>query len=353
MEFLIIFLMVVVFVLGIIMAILLKKFAYYKMALGNMSAMLIMQRMFELIASPIPAGNKIEELNKIVIEVFGTMYSSIITYDGIEYDIKASNVEEPLRTRMKSLAEEDSFKNNIEKNISKYMVTIGNRYLSYTSAIERKIKSAMFSPIYYNSMYMGFWVLEDKAENAYESISKEELAKLKDNIGVFIENVLNQESIENAHNTDKHTGFYNNLYLYSTVRQKTSTLDTSAIILMQFVNLPDINEKYGREIGDKLLLKVSKLLMEMMSKENIPVRYSGSKFCIVCPGTTAENIHVQVEKYLSNIKLEEEITSGIVIKLETSIIIHTINKQNNLDREITKMSNAIANMKETNTIKII
>ena len=43
----------------------------------------------------------------------------------------------------------------------------------------------------------------------------EELAKLKDHIGVFIENVLSQESIESAYNTDKQTGFYNNLYLYS------------------------------------------------------------------------------------------------------------------------------------------
>jgi len=353
MEVLIIFLMTVVLILGVIIAVLLKKFTYYKMAIGNMSAMLIMQRMFELMASPIPAGKKIEELNKIIIEVFGSKYSSILTYDGREYEVKASNLEEPLRSRLQSISEEETFKNNIEKNISKYIVTSGNRYLGYTSAMERKIKSAMFSPIYYNSKYMGFWILEEEAENAYEVISKEELAKLKDNIGVFIENITNQESIENAHNTDKHTGFFNNIYLYSTVRQKTSTIETSALVLMQFVNLPDINEKYGRDIGDKLLIKAANILMDMMSKENILVRYSGSKFCIVCPGITAEIIHSQIENYLSNVKIQEEISNGKNISLETSIVIHTISKQNNLDREISRMSDYLSKMPDTNTIKII
>ena len=41
--------------------------------------------------------------------------------------------------------------------------------------------------------------MEDNAEDAYESISKDELAKLKDNIGVFIENVIGQENLENAY----------------------------------------------------------------------------------------------------------------------------------------------------------
>lgn len=353
MEILIMFLMLVVLILGIVIAILLKRFSYYKMALGNMSAMLIMQRMFELMASPIPAKNKIDDLNKIIIDVFETKYSSIVTYDGIEYNIKASNVEEPLRERLVSIPSDESFKHNIDKNISKYMITMGNKFLGYKSAIERKIKSAMFSPIYYNSRYMGFWILEDVLDSAYDHISKEELAKLKDNIGVFIESIHSQEAIENAHNTDKHTGFYNNIYLYSTVRQKTAMIEASAIILMQFVNLADINDKYGREIGDKLLLKTAKAFTDMLNKEDIPVRYSGSKFCIVCPGTTAETIHSQVEKYLNNIRQIEEVASGKIIKLDTSMVIHTIRKENNLDKQIAKMSNFLDKMQETNTIKII
>ena len=212
MEVLIIFLSIIIVTLSGLVIFLIKRNKYYAVAMGNMSGMVIMQRMFELMASAIPASKKIEELNNIIIEVFNSKSSTISIFDGINYEIKATNVEAMYTDSIKALAEEEDFKNNSVKNISKYLVAAGGRLLGYKSAMERKIRSAMFSPIYYNGMYLGFWLLEDDAENAYDSISKEELAKLKDHIGVFIENVLSQESIESAYNTDKQTGFYNNLF---------------------------------------------------------------------------------------------------------------------------------------------
>lgn len=353
MQGLIIFLMIVIVVLGIIIVLCFRKINYDRIALGNMSGMIIMQRMFELMASSIPAANKIEELNKIIIDVFSAEYSSICLYDGISHEVKASNVEETFKSSIKDLADEQTFKNNVAQNISKYMMTTGNRMLAYKSAMERKVKSAMFSPIYYNGMYIGFWIMEDKAEAAYDNISKEELARLKDNIGVFIENVTSQESIENAHNTDKQTGFYNNIYLYSTVRKKTAAVEDSTIVLMQFMNLPDINDKYGREIGDRLIARASKALLDMMSKEAILIRHSGGKFCIVSPGATPDMMHPQMERYLSTLKVQEEMVDDEKVAFETNIVIHNIKKQSNLDKEIMKMSSYIDGMEQTNTIKII
>lgn len=353
MQTLVIFLMIVIFILGVIIALCIRRINYDKMALGNMSAMLIMQRMFELMASPIPAAKKIEELNKIIIDVFSSKFSSICIYDGTSYEMKASNVEEPYRTAMKAIAEEQVFSNNVSQNISKYMVTTGNRMLAYKSAMERRIKSAMFSPIYYNGTYIGFWIMEDEYESAYDNISKEELARLKDNIGVFIENVNSQESIENAHNTDKQTGFYNNIYLYSNVRKQTAAVDNSALVLMQFMNLPDINSKYGREVGDRLIARASKALFDMMSKDAILIRHSGGKFCIAAPGATAEMLHPQIERYLSTLKDQQETVGQDQVSFQTNIAIHTIKRQSNLDKEITKMAEYIDKMENSNTIKIM
>lgn len=353
MQTLVIFLIIVIIVLGVIIALGIRRLNYDKMALGNMSAMLIMQRMFELMASPIPASKKIEELNKIITDVYSSKYSSICVYDGTAYEVKASNVEEPYLSAMKTIAEEQTFSNNVSQNISKYMVTSGNRMLAYKSAMERRIKSAMFSPIYYNGTYIGFWIMEDDMEAAYDNVSKEELARLKDNIGVFIENVNSQESIENAHNTDKQTGFYNNIYLYSNVRKQTAAVDNSALVLMQFMNLPDINAKYGREVGDRLIARAAKALSDMMSKDAILIRHSGGKFCIAAPGITAEMMHPQIERYLSILKDIEETEGTNQVSLETNITIHTIKRQSNLDREIAKMADYITKMENNNTIKIM
>ena len=304
-------------------------------------------------AAAIPASKKIEELNNIIIEVFNSKSSTISIFDGTNYEIKATNIEPMYINSIQALAEEKDFKNNSTQNVSKYLVAAGGRLLGYKSAMERKIRSAMFSPIYYNGMYLGFWLLEDDAENAYDSISKEELAKLKDHIGVFIENVLSQESIENAYNTDKQTGFYNNLYLYSTVRQQTAKEENSALTLMLLSNLPQINEDYGREVGNKLLEKAAKLIQEIFSSDNVFVRYSGSKFCIVSPGASAENMHAMVERYITNLKMQHEVVDNNKVSLNINVVMKNIRKQSNIEREISKMADYVEKSTEVNTIKII
>ena len=353
MEVLIIFLALMVVILAAFSIFLIKRNKYYNVAIGNMSGMVIMQRMFELMAAAIPASKKIEELNNIIIEVFNSKSSTISIFDGTNYEIKATNIEPMYIDSIRSLAEEKDFKNNSTQNVSKYLVAAGGRLLGYKSAMERKIRSAMFSPIYYNGMYLGFWLLEDDAENAYDSISKEELAKLKDHIGVFIENVLSQESIENAYNTDKQTGFYNNLYLYSTVRQQTAKEENSALTLMLLSNLPQLNEEYGREVGNKLLEKAAKLIQEIFSSDNVFVRYSGSKFCIVSPGESAENMHAMVERYITNLKMQHEIVEDNKVSLNINVVMKNIRKQSNIEREISKMADYVEKSTEVNTIKII
>jgi len=353
MGILVIFLLIIITVLVIILYIKLTQIKYYKSVAGNMAAMTVMQRMFEIMSSNIPAKKKIEELNNIIMDVFDSKYSTISIYDGNEYEVKATNVENIYIDSIVDIAEENDFKANAKNNVSKYLVAAGARVLGYKSAVERKIKSAMFSPIYYNGTFMGFWLMEDNAEDAYEEVSKEELAKLKDYIGVFIENVVAQENLENAYNTDKQTGFYNNIYLYSSVRHQTSLVDTSSLVLISFIGLPGINESYDRAIGDSLLLKATRLLKETIPEGNVFVRHTGSKFIVVCPGVSAETIHGTIERFLSNLSYQRETVNGKEIALDTQILMHTIRKQSNIEKEINKMNAYLEGMKEVNTIKII
>lgn len=353
MWIIIILLSVLLIATVIYLLVILNKIKYYKMAMGNMSAMVIMQRMFEILSSAIPANRKLEELNNVIIEAFDANNSSIVLFDGNDYEVRASNVEGMYLDSIKDLAESQDFKSNASQNICKYLVASGARTLGYKTAIERQIKSAMFSPIYYNGTYRGFWMLEDKAEAAFDSISKEELARLKDNIGVFIENISSQEAIENAHNTDKQTGFYNNLYLYSILRQKLASYNNSGLVLIQLTNLPEINNIYGREVGNRLVEKAAKQLQELLSSDNILVRYSGSKFCIACPGTTVDLLHTTMERYLSNIKMNAEAVANDAVYLEINIVMHDIKKQSNVEKEIAKMVDYVENSRSTNTINIM
>lgn len=330
-----------------------EKIKYYKVAIGNMSAMLVIQRMFELMSAAIPSKQKLSEVNKIILEAFGSKYSTLAIFDGEKYEIRASNVDLVFQERILELADDKIFKNNIEKNVPKYLVGADGKMLTYKTAMERSVRSAMFLPIYYAGKLRGFWLLEDEVTGAFDNMSNEELVRIKDNIGVFIENMSMQDAIELAENKDKQTGFYNSLYLYSTLRQEIATVSDSTIALISLSNLADINNNYSREIADKLLLKAATYLKEIVGQKDILVRYSGTKFCVVSPGSKIDNIQPVFERYLSNVKACIEKVNEKEIALDVVIIMSQFKTQSNIEKEINKMVDYATNSKNKNTIKII
>lgn len=330
-----------------------EKIKYYKVAIGNMSGMLVVQRMFELMSSAIPLKQKLSEANNIILESFGSKYSTIATFDGEKYEIKVSNVDPVFQDRILELPQDKVFKINVQKNVPKYLVGADGKVLTYQTAMERHIRSAMFLPIYHSGNITGFWLLEDEKTGAFDNISNEELVRIKENIGVFLDNMSMQDAIEMAENKDKQTGFYNCLYLYSTLRQKLANVSDSTLVLINFANLGEINSKFSRDVGDKLLLKASTYLKEIVGGKDILVRYSGNKFCIVSPGTTVENMQATIERYLSNVKSYVEHIGDDEAKLNVAIVMNQFKTQGNIEKEITEMVEYANNMRTINTIKII
>jgi diguanylate cyclase (GGDEF)-like protein len=310
--------------------------------------------MFEIMGANIPSENKVNELNKVILDTYEPKYSSIVTYDGSVHEIKATNVDKSYVDSISKISDENDFRANAFKNVSKYLTTSSDKTLRYKSAIDRNIKSCMFSPIYHGSTYLGFWILEDEVENAFDNISKSELSKLKNNMGVFLENTLYQNIIEAAENTDKQTGFYNNLFLYSKARQKLLEYENSSIILLCFSNLSEINSEFDRNVGNSVLAKAVNIIRDLISSETMCIRYSGARMILLMPNSTAETVHSTIERMLARLKSDatENINNKFVL-LNTQILIHTFKKQNNIEKEVQKMVSYIDAMKETDTIKII
>lgn len=319
----------------------------------NLANMNILQNMLEIMSAKLTAEDKLKALNDVIVTNYGVKYSTISTFDGYEYNSTASNVEDIYKDRIKDIASENDFKANISKNVSKYITTAPGKNLLYRSAVERRIKSAMFSPIYCNGVYLGFWLLEDTVANAFDNISKSELAKIKNNIGVFLDIVEFQKSIEQAQNTDKQTGFYNNLYLYSGARKIVKNNDNNTLAMICLKNIPDINEEYGRNVGNALLIKAANCIKNFVNKNTVLIRYSGIRLLVIMPNISAEAAQPMMERLLNKLNLESEYVGENKVTLSTQFLLHTVKNQNDMDVEIEKMIEYIEGMNSTNTIKII
>lgn len=357
MNIIVIFLIITLIICGILAGMLVlrnKQLEYYQIVSKNLSAMRVIQSMFEIMGANISGNNKIEEINKIIIDTYKVKNSSIVTFDGNNYNVETTNVEKEYKETVGKVGNDNEFKNNIIKNISKYITTTSDKTLTYRSAIERDIKSCMFNPIYNGTTLIGYWLLEDDTINAFDSISKSELSKLKNNLGVFLENALYQNVIETAENTDKQTGFYNNLYLYSKARKKIVEFENTAMVAMSFENLGKINNEYNREVGNNILNKAVEIIKELTSSSSICIRYSGAKIIILMPNSTSQSVHSNIEMILGRIKNEAiQNVDEIYVSLDIKIAIKTIKKQSNIEKEVQNLISYIEKMENVDTIKIV
>lgn len=357
MEILIIALIFVIFLILAVSIIIFsaqrRQIKNFKSVSKNLANMNILQNMLEIMSSKFSAEDKIKTLNDVIITNYGVKYSTIVTFDGYEYTTSASNVEEIYRDRIKDVAIENDFKSNITKNVSKYLTTTPGKTLLYRSAVERKIKSCMFSPIYCNGVYLGFWLLEDTEANAFDNLSKNELSKIKNNIGVFLDIVEFQRTLEQAKNKDTQTGFYSSLYLYSGVRKIVKNNANNTVAMISLKNIPEINEKYGRNVGNAILIKAANCIKNFVSKNTILIRYSGIRLLLIMPNMSAQAAQPTMERLLAKLNLESEYVGEEKVTLDIQVLLHTVKNQSDMDVEIDKMIDYIERMNSTNTIKII
>ena len=245
----------------------------------------ILQDFMNTISEVTSVNEKIEKINNILIERYNIKYSTIVIYNGTEYVVKASNVEEKHWDTLRNLQNEEIFKDSIQTATPKY-ITIekeGER-LPYQKMEFGRAKSAMFFPLYIENVYIGYWIIEGSKPHEFDNIDTTILEVIKNNIVSVLKTVENQQVLENIVREDKFTSLKSAEYLFSEGKKTIDKYTMSTVCLFKITNLEEINEDYSREIGNQIVTAVSEEVSSNLAEEYILVRYMGPKFAIVFSG---------------------------------------------------------------------
>ena len=269
----------------------------------------VLQEFMDTISEEKTADEKIRKINEILIEKYDIKYSTIVVYNGAEYIIKATNVEEKHWETLKNLHSEDIFKDSIETATPKYItVDKEGERLPYQKMEFGRAKSAMFFPLYIDNIYIGYWIIESGQPHDFDKIDTTILEVVKNNIISVIKTIDKQNVIENIVRDDEFTGLKSEEYLYGEGKRKIDEYDTSAVCMFKIMNIVDINENYGRHTGNHLFTKISDIVIQNIAAEYVFVRYMGPKFVVVFTGIEVDEIAefvIDIKKKIENIEIEQ------------------------------------------------
>ena len=269
----------------------------------KVTSLSVLQEFMNTISEQTTAEEKIKKINEILIEKYEIKYSTIVIYNGAEYEIKASNVQEKHWETLRNLQNEKVFIDSIQTATTKYItVNEENDKLPYLKMEYARAKSAMFFPLYIDNIYIGYWIIEGSKPNEFDNVDSTVLEVVKNNIISVLKTVENQRIIDNLVREDTYSGLKSVEYIFSDARKVIDKYPTSAVCLFKLINLSKINEKVNRNTGNKVITEVSKLIKENLSEEYFFVRYSGPKFAIVFSGSDVEG----VAQFMNDIKNKVE-----------------------------------------------
>ena len=150
------FIAIVIILIIVIIGLLAYNFNIYKkiQEFNNLNQKIVNLNVLQDFMSTIGEASSVEEkikrINEILIEKYDIKYSTIVVFDGAEYQIKASNVDEKHWQSLKKLQDVEIFKDSIATATPKY-VTVNNERerLPYQQMEFGRAKSAIFNPISY------------------------------------------------------------------------------------------------------------------------------------------------------------------------------------------------------------
>ena len=343
-----------------------KKIQNFNNLNQKVSSLNVLQDFMDTVSEVTSVDEKIKKINDILIERYEIKYSTIVVYDGTEYIVKASNVEEKHWDSLRNLQEDDTFKESIQTATPKY-VTVENEgeRLSYQKMEFGRAKSAIFFPLYIENVYIGYWIIEGKRPHEFDNIDTTILEVVKNNIVSVLRTVENQQVIENIVRDDLFSSLKSAEYLFGEGKKIISKYATSTVCLFKISNLEEINEKYSRKTGNETITKVSEILKESLAKEYIAVRYMGPKFAIVFSGidiNAVSDFMLDLKQKIEKVKIKfidnEEQTEDEENKKEASpkinIIVSTYYKGTALEGLTKKLEEYLDNApKNENTINYL
>ncbi len=160
----------------------------------------------------------------------------------------------------------------------------------------------------------GLVVVEDPLDRLLPSIDRRRAVRLLiDHASALQNSIEHRRQLRHLATHDPLTGVRNRRGLSGLLSEYKEV----ALLVCDLDHFKQVNDRYGHDVGDRVLARFGDLLRELTRGSDVPIRLGGEEFCIVLPHTdreaaieTAERLRVETSQ-----RMRDLVADGITVSI--------------------------------------
>ncbi len=189
----------------------------------------------------------------------------------------------------------------------------------YVSGMEGTRSEACF-PLLVGERLIGVLDVESSEINGFAQDAIRLLASLSAQIAIAMDNARLYEETKKLSLTDPLTSLSNrrsfDIFIDAEIKRAERYRRTFVVMMADFDNFKNYNDKYGHSAGDIILQKLSKIMKEIIRDVDFLCRYGGDEFVAILPETDASfalDVAERMRKRIAAQRISPKITLSIGI----------------------------------------
>ena len=161
-----------------------------------------------------------------------------------------------------------------------------------------------------------------------------------------------EKKLKDVAHKDRLTGLYNRHFMMDEIEKAYKSDKTAFVIMSDIDNFKKINDQYGHNAGDYILVSIANIMREACS-DIIVSRWGGEEFLILVSGKEEDQVLAGIEKLRKNIESEDFVFEDRHIKVTITSGVAARTKGQSIDNWINDADNKLYTGKNTGKNKVV
>jgi diguanylate cyclase (GGDEF)-like protein len=182
----------------------------------------------------------------------------------------------------------------------------------HTRAVTSKLmdntgsRSLIAAPIMADGEVIGVILVTHKSPNFFSYENYKLLQVMSTHIGLAVTNASLHAEVRRMVITDNLTGLHARHYLNEQIHNRQRKDPFGSLILVDIDHFKRINDTFGHQVGDRILIQVSSIINASIRQGDIAARWGGEELAVYLPGIRAEQAYRIAERIRMYVEAETD-----------------------------------------------